>query len=127
MILLAAVAFTLLYFGAPNVRQASFRFILPGGLLAVIVWIVATLGFALYVANFGSYSKTYGSLGAVIVALLWLYITNTAIVFGATFNAERQRARGGQDDDRPYIELRDKKGKEVPRMQRPLEQSHLQA
>jgi membrane protein len=127
MILLAAVAFTLLYFGAPNVRQASFRSILPGGLLAVIVWIVATLGFALYVANFGSYSQTYGSLGAVIVALLWLYITNTAIVFGATFNAERQRARGGQDDDRPYIELRDKKGKEVPRMQRPLEQSNPQA
>jgi membrane protein len=118
LVLLAALAFALLYFGAPNVRQASFRSILPGGLLAVVVWAFATVGFAFYVANFGSYNQTYGSLGAIIVALLWLYITNTAILFGATFNAERQRAHGGPQDDRPFIELRDPKGKEIPRVQR---------
>ena len=99
MILLAAVAFALLYFGAPNVGAETFRSVLPGGLLAVVIWIIATVGFALFVANFGSYNQTYGSLGAIIVALLWLYITNNAILFGATFNAELQRTHGGPEDD----------------------------
>jgi membrane protein len=117
MILLAAIAFALLYFGAPNVRHETFRSVLPGGLLAVVIWIIATVGFAIYVANFGSYNQTYGSLGAIIVALLWLYVTNNAILFGATFNAELQRGRGGPEDGRPFVDLRDPKGKEIPQVQ----------
>jgi membrane protein len=124
MILLAAVAFALLYFAAPNVRHETFRSVLPGGLLAVMIWIIATVGFGLYVANFGSYNQTYGSLGAIIVALLWLYITNNAILFGATFNAELQRAHGGPEDDRPFVDLRDPKGKEIPHVQSHYETQH---
>jgi membrane protein len=65
---------------------------MPGGILAVVLWIVASAGFAFYVANFGSYNKTYGSLGAVIVFLVWLWISNLAILLGAEFNAQRRRA-----------------------------------
>jgi membrane protein len=114
MVLLAALAFALLYLAAPNVRQRHFSAVLPGALLAVIVWIVASIGFAIYLANFGSYNKTYGSLGAVIVLLLWLYISNNAIVFGALFNAERERSRQGRTRDEGIeLDLRDTKGKDV--------------
>jgi membrane protein len=82
-----------LYYIAPNVRQPGFRWITPGGVIAVVLWILASAGFALYVSHFGSYNKTYGSLGAVIVFLIWLWITNIAILFGAEFNSELERSR----------------------------------
>jgi membrane protein len=85
--------FALLYYMAPNVRHPGFRWITPGGVVAVLLWIVASAGFAFYVANFGSYNKTYGSLGAVIVFLVWLWISNIAVLFGAELNSELERSR----------------------------------
>ena len=93
MLVLVITMISLLYYAAPNVRQPGFRWITAGGILAVVVWIVASLAFSLYVANFGSYNKTYGSLGAVIIFLVWLYISNNAILLGAEFNAEIERGR----------------------------------
>jgi membrane protein len=94
-VLLAIVItiFAILYHIAPNVRLPGFRWVSPGAILAIVVWLVASVGFALYVANFGSYNKTYGTLGAVIVFLVWLWITNLALLLGAEFNAELERGR----------------------------------
>jgi membrane protein len=83
----------ILYYGAPNVRHPGFRWITPGGVLAVVLWILASIGFAFYVANFGSYNKTYGSLAGVIVFLVWLWISNVAVLLGAEMNAELERGR----------------------------------
>jgi membrane protein len=88
-----------LYYWAPNVRQPSFRWITPGSVVAVILWLVASAGFALYVANFGSYDKTYGSLGGVIVLLVWLWISNIAVLLGVELNAELERERELQQGD----------------------------
>jgi len=111
LVLVVSFMFALLYWAAPNVRQPGFRWVSPGGLLAVGLWIVASLLFAFYVANFGSYNKTYGSLGGVIVFLIWLWISNIAVLLGAEFNAELERGRriaGGQPAERePYVEPRD--------------------
>ena len=85
--------FTVLYYVAPNVRQPRLRWVTPGGILAVLLWLVASAGFALYVANFGSYDKTYGSLGGMIVFLVWLWLSNLALLFGAEFDAELERSR----------------------------------
>ncbi len=82
-----------LYYAAPNVRQPRFRWITPGGALAVMAWIVASLLFGFYAANFGSYNKTYGSLAGVVIFLLWLWITNLALLFGVEFDAELERER----------------------------------
>jgi membrane protein len=83
----------ILYWPAPNARQKNFRWVSPGAIVAVIVWIVASAAFAFYVANFGSYNKTYGALGGVIVFLVWMWITNLAVLFGAELNAEIERSR----------------------------------
>ena len=91
LLLIVAMMFTILYKAAPNVRQRGLGAVMPGGLLAVVLWIVASAGFAFYVASFASYNKTYGSLGAVIVFLVWLWISNLAILLGAEFNAQRRR------------------------------------
>ena len=85
--------FTVLYYVAPNVRQPRLRWVTAGGILAVLLWLVASAGFALYVANFGSYDKTYGSLGGMIVFLVWLWLSNLALLFGAEFDAELERSR----------------------------------
>jgi membrane protein len=110
LVLIAALIFGLLYYASPNVRHGTFRSILPGGITAVVLWVGASALFALYVANFGSYNKTYGSLGAVIVFLLWLWITNLAILIGAELNAEIARGRviaaGGPADREPYVRPR---------------------
>ena len=82
-----------LYYAAPNVKQPKFRWISPGGVLAVLLWIVASAGFGFYVSNFGSYNKTYGTLGGVITFLVWMWITNIAILLGAEFDAELERER----------------------------------
>ncbi|MDQ4040831.1 MAG: YihY/virulence factor BrkB family protein [Actinomycetota bacterium] len=91
--LVVITMFAILYWAAPNVKQPGFRWITPGGLLALFLWVAASAGFALYVANFGSYNKTYGSLAGVVVFLVWLWITNLAILLGAELNAEVERGR----------------------------------
>jgi membrane protein len=93
MALVVSSIFSLLYFAAPNVKQPRFRWFTLGGFVALLLWVVASALFALYVANFGSYNKTYGSLGAVVSFLVWLWITNIAVLFGAEFNAELERSR----------------------------------
>ena len=112
LVIIVSFMFALLYWAAPNVKQPRFRWISPGGLLAVVVWIVASLAFAFYVANFGSYNKTYGSLAGVIIFLIWLWISNIAVLLGAEFNAELERGRrieaGEVDEEKePFVEPRD--------------------
>jgi membrane protein len=103
--------FAILYWAAPNVKQPKFRWVSPGGVVALLLWIVASAAFALYVANFSSYNETYGALGGVIVFLVWLWISNIAVLLGAEFNAELERGRqieSGQPADRePFLEPRD--------------------
>jgi membrane protein len=93
LLILVVTMISMLYYLAPNVRQPGFHWVTPGGLVALAVWILASAAFALYIANFSSYNKTYGSLGAVIVFLLWIYISNNALLLGLEFNAERERER----------------------------------
>ena len=93
LILFVLLMLGVLYYSAPNVRPTGFRWITPGSLVAVTLWALASAGFALYVTNFGSYDKTYGTLGGVISFLVWLWITNIAVLFGAELNAELERSR----------------------------------
>jgi membrane protein len=82
----------LLYYASPNAKLRGFAWLTPGAVLALAVWAIASAGFALFVANFGSYDKTYGTLGGVVVLLVWMWITNVAILFGHQLNAERERS-----------------------------------
>jgi membrane protein len=111
MILLVSLMFAILYYAAPNVRQPGFRWVTPGGIAAVVLWILASAAFAFYVASFGSYNKTYGSLGGVIVFLMWLWISNIAVLIGAEWNAEIERGRqieaGQPAEKEPFLEPRD--------------------
>jgi membrane protein len=93
LVLLVLVIFGALYYTAPNARVSGVRWVTGGAVLALVLWLVASVVLALYVANFGSYDKTYGTLGGVVVFLLWLWITNMAILLGAEFNAETERAK----------------------------------
>jgi membrane protein len=111
LLILVSVMFSLLYWACPNVKQPGFRWISPGGVLAVVIWLVASGAFAAYVSFSGSYNKTYGSLASIIVFLVWLWITNIAILLGAEFNAEAEHQRliqaGLPEDVQPFVELRD--------------------
>jgi membrane protein len=111
LLLVVSGILAILYYAAPNVRQPGFRWLSPGSVLAVVLWLVASALFALYVANFSNYNRTYGALASVIVFLIWLWITNIAILLGAELNAELERGRqivGGQaPDEEPYLPLRD--------------------
>jgi membrane protein len=93
ILLVVMVTVALLYWGTPNVRQPRFRWISVGAALAIVVWVVASALFGLYVASFSSYDSTYGSLAGVIVFLLWLWITNLALLFGAELDSELERGR----------------------------------
>jgi membrane protein len=112
-VLLFAVALILaiLYWAAPNVRLPGFRWITPGSALAVLLWVAASAAFGFYVANFGSYNKTYGTLAGVVIFLIWLWVTNLAVLFGVEVDAELQRARaietGHPAGQAPYVEPRD--------------------
>ena len=110
LLLVVSFLFALLYWASPNARQ-GFRWVTPGGILAVVLWVAASVAFAVYVANFGAYNKTYGSLASVIVFLVWLWLSNTAILLGAELNAELERGRaiqaGHPPGEEPYLELRD--------------------
>ena len=81
----------LIYYASPNVKQRGFTWITPGGLVALVAWLVASAGFGIYVSQFASYNKVYGSLAGVVVILIWMWITNLAILFGHELNAERER------------------------------------
>ena len=110
LLIIVSIMFTILYWAAPNARQ-RFRWVSPGSALAVATWIIASGLFALYVANFGHYNKVYGSLGGIIVFLIWMWISNVAVLFGAEFNAELDRGRaiagGLPPEQEPFTELRD--------------------
>jgi membrane protein len=112
LVLVVSFMFALLYWAAPNVKQPGFRWVSPGGIIAVIGWLIASAAFAFYVSSFGSYNKTYGALGGVVVFLVWLWISNIVILLGAEFNAELERGRaiqGGMrpEDKEPFAEPRD--------------------
>jgi membrane protein len=92
LLLVVITCFSLLYYAAPNVKQPGFRWITPGAVLGVVLWLIASAAFAFYVANFNNYNKTYGSIGGIIAFLVWLWITNVAVLLGAEFDAELERA-----------------------------------
>uniref|UniRef100_A0A942Y8D4 YihY/virulence factor BrkB family protein n=1 Tax=Neobacillus citreus TaxID=2833578 RepID=A0A942Y8D4_9BACI len=93
MLVIAILVVAILYYWSPNVRQPKFRWVSGGSILAITIWIIASVGFGFYVGNFSNYNATYGSLGGVIVFLLWIWITNNALLFGAEFDAEVERGR----------------------------------
>lgn len=111
LLLVVLLILAILYWASPNARQTGFRWVTPGGGLAVLIWLLASAGFAIYVSNFSSYNKTYGTLGGIIAFLVWLWISNIAILLGAEFDAELERGRaiqGGLPEDKePFIPLRD--------------------
>lgn len=111
LVLLVTVMIALLYWAAPNAKGRGFKWVTPGSFLALAIWMIASAGFAFYVANFGSYNKTYGTLAGVIIFLVWLWITNIAVLLGLEFDAEisRQRAIAGglPEDEEPYVTPRD--------------------
>jgi membrane protein len=91
--LVMVLVVALLYYATPNVKQPKFRWVSVGAGVAIVTWLVASLLFGIYVANFSNYNKTYGSLGGVIVGLLWLWITNLALLLGAEVDSEMERGR----------------------------------
>ncbi len=110
LFILVCIMIGLLYWASPNARR-GFRWIGPGAVIAVVIWLVASGLFALYVANFGHYNKVYGTISGMIIFLIWLWITNIAILLGAEFNAELERGRaiaaGVPPEAEPYVEMRD--------------------
>ncbi|MET8473044.1 YihY/virulence factor BrkB family protein [Streptomyces sp. NPDC006422] len=121
LLVLVVLMVALLFWRAPNVRGPGFRWLSPGSVLAVVLWLAASGGFALYVAGFGSYNKTYGTLAGVVVFLIWLWLSNLALLLGLEFDAElaRQRAISGghPESEEPYVEPRDTR-KWPPRLRR---------
>jgi membrane protein len=113
LVLTVSFMFALLYWASPNAKQPGFRWVSPGGIVGVVLWLVASAAFAFYVANFGSYNKTYGALAGVIIFLVWLWISNIAVLLGAEFNAELERGRQLEAGrvksarDEPFVEPRD--------------------
>jgi membrane protein len=111
LIILVMAMIAILYWAAPNVKGRGFRWVTPGSVLALLVWMIASAGFAFYVAHFASYNKTYGTLAGVVVFLIWLWISNIAVLLGLEFDAElaRQRAVVGglPKDEEPYLPPRD--------------------
>ncbi|MGI8333016.1 YihY/virulence factor BrkB family protein [Actinomadura scrupuli] len=110
LLVIVSFLFALLYWASPNAKQ-GFRWVTPGGVMALVIWLVASAGFAVFVAEFGSYNKTYGSLAGVVVFLVWLWISNLALLLGAELNAELERGRaiaaGLPPDQEPYVRMRD--------------------
>jgi membrane protein len=110
LLIIFSVMLAVLYWASPNARH-GFRWVTPGGGVAIVLWLIASGLFAVYVANFGHYNKVYGSIAGVIIFLVWMWISNLAILMGAEFNAERERGRamaaGAPPGTEPYVELRD--------------------
>jgi membrane protein len=110
LVILVCVMVAVLYWASPNAKQGV-RSIIPGAVIAIVVWLAASGLFALYAANFGHYDKVYGTIAGMIIFLIWLWLTNTAILLGAEFNAELERGRaiatGTPPGTEPFVELRD--------------------
>jgi membrane protein len=111
LLLVISFMFAILYWASPNVKQPGFRWLSPGGVFAVLIWVIASAAFAFYVANFSSYNKTYGAMAGVIIFLIWLWISNIAVLLGAELNAELERGRrieaGHPSEREPFVEPRD--------------------
>jgi membrane protein len=111
LLVVVSLMFSILYWAAPNVKHPGFRWLSPGGIFAVVLWLIASGLFALYVANFSSYNKTYGALASVIIFLVWLWVSNVAILLGAELNAELERERqiigGHPAEEEPFVDPRD--------------------
>jgi membrane protein len=116
LIAFAIVMIAVLYYGTPNVKQPKFRWMSIGSAIALVVLVVASLGFFFYVSNFGNYNKTYGTIGGMIVLLLWIWIANLSLLFGAEFDAEMERGRqlqgGIEAEDTLQLPPRDTKQSE---------------
>ncbi|MDG4764366.1 YhjD/YihY/BrkB family envelope integrity protein [Solwaraspora sp. WMMD406] len=127
LVALVSLMFSTLYWASPNARHGGFRWITPGGILAVVLWLAVSAGFAFYVANFSSYNETYGAIAGVIVFLIWLWLTNIAILLGGELDAELERGRaiaaGHPDDREPYLRLRD--DRTIPESRRPAAPERL--
>ena len=93
MVVLVLTMFAVLFHASPNVRLPGFKWITPGAVVALVIWIVASAAFAFYVSNFGSYNKTYGTLGGFVALLVWFWISNLALLFGLELNSEVERSR----------------------------------
>jgi membrane protein len=113
LVLIIALVFAILYWAAPNVRQPGFRWVTPGSVVAVLVWIAASAAFGFYVGHFGAYHQTYGALASVIVFLIWLWFSNIAVLLGLELNSEIERTRaieaGHPPDEEPFLEPRDRR------------------
>jgi membrane protein len=92
LLVVVVVMFSVLFHAAPNVKMPAFKWVSAGALVAIVLWLVASAAFAFYVANFGSYDKTYGTLGGVVALLVWMWITNCVLLLGMELNAERERS-----------------------------------
>jgi len=120
LVILVSLMFAILYWASPNAKTGGFRWVSPGGIFAVLLWLIASAAFAIYLATFANYGKTYGTVGGIIAFLVWLWISNIAILLGAELDAELERGRaiaaGHPADAEPFLELRDdrkiKKGRE---------------
>jgi membrane protein len=125
LLVLVSFMFSLLYWACPNVKQPGFRWISPGGLIAVCIWLVASALFAVYVSFSSSYNKTYGSLAGIIIFLVWLWLTNLSLLIGAEFNAELQHQKaieaGLPPDVEPFVEPRSTKKLDEPERERVVE------
>jgi membrane protein len=110
LLIIIGLILAILFWASPNAKH-GFQWVSPGGFIAVILWLIASALFALFVANFGHYNKIYGSLAGIIIFLIWMWISNVAILLGAEFNAELERSRavagGHPADEEPFSELRD--------------------
>jgi membrane protein len=93
LLVVVITMFAVLFYAAPNAKLVGFRWVTAGAIFALVVWILASVAFAFYVAHFGSYDKTYGTLGGVVAFLVWIWITNVALLLGMELNAERERSR----------------------------------
>ena len=93
LLTLLAFLIAVLYYATPSIQQPKFRWVSIGSVLAIVVMVAATSGFSFYVANFSNYNATYGTIGGVIVLLLWIWIMNIVLLAGAEFNAEIERGR----------------------------------
>jgi membrane protein len=91
MVAIFLLMVAVLYYASPNAKPRGFRWVTPGSVVAIVAWVLASAAFAFYVSNFGSYDKTYGTLGGLVALLVWFWITNLAILFGHQLNAERER------------------------------------
>jgi membrane protein len=111
LLILVSFLLAILFWASPNAKQGGIRWISPGGVIATVLWVAISALFAVYVTHFSSYDKTYGSLAGVVIFLVWLWLTNIALLMGAQVNAEfdhgRAIAGGLPDDVRPFAEPRD--------------------